>query len=105
MIFCTQLNLDRCPVAVHSRNRMTGYFEKVFAALRDPSVRKATCYISPTEVITATRPHKLDKRSKSHSILLTMGRPNFRGRMFVKACQKAGEPFPVKKIQIKHWPK
>ena len=79
--------------------------EKVVNALARPEVRKASCYIRPDFVITGTRMHKLDRRSKSSSILLTMGSPNFRGRMFVKACQKAGEPFPVKKIQLKYWPK
>lgn len=84
---------------------MISYVEKVVDALHDPSVRKATAYVAPDLVVTATRLCKLDKRSKSHSILLTTGRPNYRGRMFVKACQKAGEPFPVKRIQLKFWPK
>lgn len=91
-------------MAVHT-HRMISYVEKVLDALSDPEVRKATAYIATDLVVTATRSHRLDKRSKSHSVLLTTGRPNYRGRMFVKACQKAGEPFPVKKIQIKHWPK
>jgi hypothetical protein len=69
--------------------------------------RQATAYLSEKEVIRATRPlynGKIDRRNKTITVVLTLGRPNYRERLFIKACKKAGEPFPVRKVQIK-WPK
>ena len=66
-----------------------------------PHVKKATQYLSETCVIRATRPHKFDRRSRSNTEVVTVGKPNYRERQFIKACKKAGEPLPVKKIQIK----
>lgn len=37
--------------------------------------------------------------------VLKIGKPNYLERDFVKMCKKAGEPLPVKKVQIKHYPK
>lgn len=34
-----------------------------------------------------------------------MGAPNFAERRFIRLCFKAGEPLPVRKVQIKWWPK
>lgn len=69
--------------------------------MADPQIRSISVYQSPTLVVTATRRHKPDKRNTTIEMVLTIGKPNFRGRQFVKACLKAGEPFPVKKPQIK----
>ena len=35
---------------------------------------------------------------------LTCGKPNFAERAFVKKAVKAGEPFPVRKVQLKFPP-
>jgi hypothetical protein len=67
-------------------------------------VRQATAYLSEHEVIRATRrQYGKEKWRKNEPIemLLTIGRPNYRERLFIKSCKKAGEPFPVKNIQIK----
>lgn len=40
------------------------------------------------------------KNDNPIEIILTIGRPNFRQRMFIKSCIKAKEEFPVKKIQL-----
>ena len=69
----------------------------------------ATKYISPKLIVRATRrwgrKHKADlgtvNRSPSLDIVLTISRPNYLEREFIKAARKAGEPFPVKKIQLK----
>ena len=64
---------------------------------------KATKYISDNFVINATRKvfgGKIDKRSKSIDIVLKIGKPNYAEREFIKKCKLAGEPFPVKKIQL-----
>lgn len=63
--------------------------------------RKATKYLSRSEVVKATRIHKPDKRDRSTSILFTIGKPNYREREFIKSCLEAGESFPVKKLQLR----
>lgn len=69
--------------------------------LDNDGIRSASIYHSPTCVVTATRRRKADKRSVRLELLVTMGKPNFRGRMFVKACLKAKEPFPVTRPQLR----
>lgn len=67
----------------------------------------ATKYIDKDFIIRATRKlhlRKIDKRGKVE-IVLTIGKPNYLERDFIKQCKKAGESFPVKKIQLKFPPK
>lgn len=73
--------------------------------LMDAKVKSATAYQSPQLVVTATRRCKSDARACRIEMVLTIGKPNYRGRAFVKACLKAGEPFPVKKVQLRWMPK
>ncbi len=76
---------------------------KVFNALhRSHDVRRATAYLSEKSTVKITRQRR-DKRSSHHTYLLTIGAPNYREREFIKACKKAGERFPVKKIQLQHY--
>jgi hypothetical protein len=63
--------------------------------------KRATKYLSPTLTIKATRQGKLDKRGRQMTVLVTFGRPNYREREFIKQAKKAGEPFPIKKVQLK----
>ncbi len=62
--------------------------------------RRATAYLSEKETAKATYQGKFRKRSRSRTILVTIGRPNFKERKFIKLCKKVGEPFPVAKIQL-----
>lgn len=62
-------------------------------------------YLDEDAVATAVRIEKPRKRARYIEIRLKLGKPNFRERLFIKACKKAGEPFPIKKIQLKFWPK
>ena len=68
--------------------------------------KKATKYFSEREVLKGTRiTYKRAKGKQSRTeLLFTIGIPNYAERQFIKKCKKAGEPFPVKKLQIK-WPK
>lgn len=77
----------------------------VDALISDRNVRSASKYESPQLVVTATRRCKPDGRERRLEVVLTIGKPNFRGRQFVKACLKAGEPFPVRKVQLRLTPK
>ena len=58
-------------------------------------VYRATKFLTPDLVVRATRPHKYDRRSRQNSVIVTVGKPNFRERRFIKDCRKAGEPLPV----------
>jgi hypothetical protein len=64
---------------------------------------KATKFLSERLVVKATRRRYGGKIVKNGSvdIVLTIGRPNYEEREFVKKCKKAGEPLPVKKVQLK----
>ena len=71
--------------------------------LRADSV-KATKYLAPNLVVRAVRKrygNKIVDRGGRIEISLTIGRPNYVEREFIKLCQKAKEPFPIKKIQHK----
>jgi hypothetical protein len=67
--------------------------------------KKATKYLSDKCVAKATFQGQRDNRQKFAMILVTVGSPNHAERRFIKACKTAGEPFPVKKIQLKFAPK
>lgn len=64
---------------------------------------KTTKYLATNLVVRAVRKRtglRIDKRSNTQ-ITLTIGRPNYIERDFIKDCQKAKEPFPVKGVQLK----
>ncbi len=66
--------------------------------------KQATKYLSEKETIKATRRGKIDRRNRRIEVLLTVGTPNYAECEFIKKAKKAGEPFPIKKVQLK-WPK
>lgn len=64
---------------------------------------RATKFLSPKLIVRAVR-KTFDKRILTRGnveITLTIGRPNYVEREFIKECQEAKEPFPVKRIQLK----
>jgi hypothetical protein len=63
-------------------------------------VKKVTYIVNEGLTIVATRKHKHSKRDRFTEILLTIGKPNYSNRQFIKDCVKAGESFPVKKMRI-----
>lgn len=67
----------------------------------DVTVKTATKYLAPNLVVKATRQHKFDPRDRSHTYVVTIGRPNYLEKRFVKKLIAACEPFPVKKLQFK----
>jgi hypothetical protein len=76
---------------------------QVFKAVIEDKVIKATKYVSPNLVIRLTRRTYGKKINKQGNIevSLTIGKPNFLEREFIKKCVKAKEPFPVKNVQLK----
>jgi hypothetical protein len=66
--------------------------------------KSAVKYLAPDLVVKATRKYRLDRRCKSDTLILTYGKPNYAEREFIKKCKKAGEPLPVRGIQVKWYP-
>lgn len=64
--------------------------------------RRATKFVTPKFVVRATirRDRRRIPTKGTVEISLTIGRPNFAERRFIKALKKTGEPFPVKKIKL-----
>lgn len=65
--------------------------------------RRATQYLSPSLVIKAARRHKPRRNERTVEIVLTVGKPNYAEREFIKLAKKSGELFPVKRVQFKEW--
>jgi len=95
------------------------HFSRVAAALLESGARKATLYLSPKLTVKASvpiyaprdkkgvrkYPSKVhDMRSSRVEIVFTAGSPNYEERLFIRQCVKAGEQFPVKKVQLKFLP-
>lgn len=80
------------------------YIDYVVRDVLGDDVKRATKYIADNFVVTATRKcfgGKIDRRDATIDIILKIGRPNYAERKFIKLCKKSGEPFPIKKIQLK----
>jgi hypothetical protein len=63
---------------------------------------RATKYINEKQTIKATR--KRYKKGVVHSaidIVITIGKPNYIERAFIKKHKQTGGSFPVKKLQLK----
>lgn len=78
---------------------------QVVESLVENKAHQAAKYISPTLVVRATRPLFKGKIQKGNiSMVLTIGKPNYKQREFIKDCKKVGEPFPVKGVILKFPP-
>ena len=80
-------------------------FSRVVNALIGSIAKSAVLYLAPNLVVRATWRHKPKANNTREEVVVTFGAPNFLERIFVKQCAKSYEPFPVKKIQFKAWPK
>jgi len=82
---------------------ITRHLVKIADVMLAADARQALKVLAPDLVVQATRvmwDGKFGRRG-SLDIRFTAGRPNYLARRFIKACKKAGEPFPVKKIQLR----
>jgi hypothetical protein len=77
---------------------------KAVDAILGSDARKATVYLDENTIVRATRQRRPDARSKSQSYILTLGKPAFADRRFIRLCKQAGGPLPVRKVQLKFWP-
>lgn len=81
-------------------NLDTAIGKTVAAVLTNAQLKKATCVLTPTLVVTATYRGKRDRRNTRSEIALTVGAPNFAARELIKLAKRAGEPFPIRKLQF-----
>lgn len=76
-----------------------------FAILGNREVRQATVYLSADLVVHATARARVGKVFRFRDLILKVGKPNFVQRRFIRLCEKAGEPLPVRRVQLKFWSK
>lgn len=73
--------------------------------LETEGAHKVTAYVTPHQTVKAKLvlfDGKLPRKgARRADIRLTIGDPNHAERKFIKLAQKASEPFPVKKMQVK----
>lgn len=97
--------------------RISNAIPAVIKAVIGQDVVRATKYLSDKMVVRACRPkyktykgktgakslasYVLPRSNDNLHIVLTIGKPNYEQREFIGKCKKAGEPFPVKKVQLK----
>jgi len=69
------------------------------------NVVQATKYLAPDITVKATRmvyaAGSYRRKNSPVQIVVTIGAPNYAERAFIRKCRKTGEPFPVKKVQLK----
>ena len=78
---------------------MDKFVAKAYRALNDANVRSATVYVSPTCTVRLTRRFRRGLKE----FVLNVGKPNISARSFIKAALAAGEPFPVRKVQLRRY--
>jgi hypothetical protein len=70
-------------------------------ACLNEGARKAVVYLDEKTTIKVSRMFPKDGRNTRTSLMLSFGSPSYEERQFIKLCKKAGQPFPVRKIQLK----
>lgn len=74
-------------------------------ALQDTTeARRATVYLGEKLVVSTCRRFRFSKRNTRNDFVVKIGVPNYEERNFLRACKKAGEPLPVRRVQLKYWP-
>lgn len=79
---------------------------QVIDTLLRTGAHRATKYIDKNLTVKATKKNFSGKRPSKGllELAVTIGRPNFAERRYIEKLLQVGEPFPVKKIQVKPWP-
>lgn len=89
---------------------MNAFAQVIETVLRTNS-KQAIKYLSEKLVVKATRKgykvyNKGPQRagSRQETFLVTFGRPNYKEREFIAQAVKVGEPFPMKRVQLRGFP-
>ena len=80
------------------------HFATVCSALIGSGCRSAVKYLDEKTVVRATWRRKPSGSHTREEAVVTFGAPNYLERLFIKKAKKAGEPFPIKKIQLRAYP-
>lgn len=75
---------------------------KAIGTLLGEGAKTSTVYVSDKIVVRVCRRtyRRKHRGVKPIELSVTIGRPNFRARQFIKMAKRAGEPFPIKKAQL-----
>jgi hypothetical protein len=76
---------------------------EVLQEVCDKDVHHAVKYISPTHIVRATRA-RTNGKGGNMEVTLTIGKPNYLERDFIKDCRKVGERFPIRDVVLKFHP-
>lgn len=80
------------------------YVAKCFDAVdRNHDIKKATLFITSTLTVVVTRQRR-DKRQRSHTYLVTVGKPNWANTQKIKQYAKAKVTLPLKKPLLTYYP-
>lgn len=79
-------------------------FSSLVAQVAYGPYRSATKFMAPDFIVRVTRQFKPSRREGKATLVLTIGKPNYSERQFIKQAVKAGEPFPVKRYRLRPWP-
>ncbi len=83
--------------------RLAMVLGRIITTLIDQDAKKVTAFLSPLLTVKASRrlcDGKIHRRARTIDVVVTIGKPNYQERRFIKDYQRAGEPFPVKRLQI-----
>lgn len=78
--------------------------EVVNFLMETPGIKHATKYLHEKRTIRGTLIGKPRKGAPRITLAVSIGKPNYRERFFVKDCLQAGEQFPVRKVQLQMQP-
>lgn len=79
---------------------------RVVDALMASGAHTATLYVTDKLTVRATRKmfgpkgRRRFNGTRATDVVLTIGAPNYKARAFIKLAKRAGERFPIRKIQL-----
>lgn len=81
-------------------------YEKIITELLSSKAMKATWYESPKRIVRVVRTKYDNKFPQGNiQITLTIGKPNYAERDFIKILKRDGVAFPSQQIYLKYLPK
>ena len=88
----------------HGNAILVNTISHLAAVLLDSGAVRATKYLGEKLTVKGklkTYRGAINTRARTAEILFTFGAPNYAERQFIAKRRKSGEPFPVKKVQLK----
>lgn len=83
-----------------------GLIENLIQEVRKQKAWRAVKYLSDTKVVRVTQIlyNKTPRSWGNQQFTVTLGKPNYKEREFIRLCKIAKEVFPVRKIQLQFPP-